>query len=488
MPAAQDIVAGAKAQAAPAAAAGDPGVEKGAAMPFAEALKLLYAVPDGGKKKNSQEETAGAAPAMNFFPVGIVPVQLIPADGGEFTEQAALQEAEAVVESLAGKAGGMRQALLGMKQPAVLPEEGIRPAPLKTAVGAAAPEAPAESLPLKEVPELKEVLDLKEVLAPHFAPAPKRMPEQALEQAPEKSVNARELFGDRLVVIKDAAVLPPGDPLPKAPAEKAVSAIGAPVLAAPAENKKAWPTENVRPELAAPGEKIAPDFAVKAPGRIEEAGRPTERSAPAKAAAPLSLKLPAEEAETAGTEVAAQTETAAQTAGQEPIAANAPAKDSFAQKLHFAGRELDVRDTQDLANHLVEQAKLTQRPGSTEMTIRLRPQNLGEMTVRIIAENGGAISAAFHSNNSEVRGILQEALPAIRQELSGSGLKVHDVGVYAGLGDFHSFAQNQPGSQPEGKANKIGRLRLTAEEQTPAEAAAYEGETQSGTGGVDYRV
>jgi hypothetical protein len=474
MPAAQDI-AGVKAQTPPTLGAGDAaaGGGKSAAMPFTEALKLLCAETDGEKEKNPQEETVSAAQTANIFLAGVLPGQFTnPGGGGETIKQAALQETEAVVESLAGKAGDIRQALLNMKQPTVLPEKGE----------------------LSAITPAGETASLKEDLPLNFAPAP--------ERPSEKSVNARELFGEKLVVVKDGISLPDSAPWQKAPADaaaKAVSVLGAPVLATPAESKKILPDEKAAPsDKAVQGEKAAPDFGVKAPGRIEAAAaygyekpptaadQPQERPASAEAAAPLSRKETGEEPET---EESVQTKDTVQTAGREAIVAGTSAKDSFAQKLDFNEQELDLKDAQDLANRLVEQAKLTQRPGGSEMTIRLRPQNLGELTVRIIAENGGAISAAFHSNNSEVRGILQEALPAIRQELSNSGLKVNDVGVYAGLGDFQSFAQNQPGNQPDGKANKISRLRRAAEEQTPAEElTAYTGKIQNGTGGVDYRV
>jgi flagellar hook-length control protein FliK len=266
-----------------------------------------------------------------------------------------------------------------------------------------------------------------------------------------------------------------------------------PALAAPDEKAVSPRGEKLSPALAAQGEKPAPGPIVEAAaappaalygeGGAAVGGETKERPSPDKPAAPLSLKEPSDGQEPA------EAKDATPATGQEAIAVGEPAKGGFAQRLHFERQELGLKDTQELVGQLVEQAKLTQRPGASEMTIRLKPENLGEMTVRIVAESGGVISAAFHSNNSEVRAILQEALPAIRQELSSSGLKVSDVGVYAGLGDFQSFAQNQPDNGPEGKTNKIGRLRLRPEEPgQEADIEALGGENLSGAGGVDYRV
>lgn len=164
-------------------------------------------------------------------------------------------------------------------------------------------------------------------------------------------------------------------------------------------------------------------------------------------------------------------------------------KDFAPEKITIKDPIARVDDPREIVDKMVEQARLMQKPGMSEMVIRLRPQNLGDMTIRIIAENGGAITASFHSNNSEVRGILQEMLPAMKQELSNSGLKVNDVGIYAGLGDFQSFTQHRQQADETGRTFKVGSVRRTKEEEELFEQLqAKSGENQSNDGGVDYRV
>lgn len=166
------------------------------------------------------------------------------------------------------------------------------------------------------------------------------------------------------------------------------------------------------------------------------------------------------------------------------------AKETAPQRVFVVEEPVRLNDLQELADKMVEQARLTQKPGMTEMVIRLKPENLGELSVRIIAESGGAITAAFHSNSSEVRGILQEALPAIRQELANSGLKVHEVGVYAGLSDFQSFTGHEQRSAEQQAIAGVATNKLSKEEQELLEELqlAKNGENQNNDGGVDYRV
>lgn len=139
------------------------------------------------------------------------------------------------------------------------------------------------------------------------------------------------------------------------------------------------------------------------------------------------------------------------------------------------------------ARQLVENIRLLQKAGNTEMMIRLKPEHLGEMVLKISLVNG-SVNANFHTNNAEARGILEAAMPQLRQELSSSGFKVHDVGVYAGLGEFmskkdgqESLAYSQKQKQPN--LQKINNPKLT---ETELQQLAEQGLTSNE--GIDYKI
>lgn len=157
------------------------------------------------------------------------------------------------------------------------------------------------------------------------------------------------------------------------------------------------------------------------------------------------------------------------------------------QRIDAPKEPISLVETKEIVDNLVAQAKLTQKPGISEMVIRLRPQHLGDMTIRIMTENTGAVTASFHSNNPEVRAIIQEALPAIRQELSNTGLKVNDVGVYAGLNEQNFGQQNQNQGQYDQVIENTRKLSKE-EKLLLEELQALHGENQNIEGGVDYRV
>jgi flagellar hook-length control protein FliK len=142
-----------------------------------------------------------------------------------------------------------------------------------------------------------------------------------------------------------------------------------------------------------------------------------------------------------------------------------------------------VSDPYNIASQIVDQARLVEGQKNTEMIIQLKPEHLGELTLKVTVENG-AVSASFHSNNSEVRNIIEASLPQLKQDMSAQGLKVENVGVYAGLGEFFSNGQHESQQRPEVKVHnkKVEGDFLEALESTNSVDSISDGS------GVDYRI
>lgn len=299
-----------------------------------------------------------------------------------------------------------------------------------------------------------------------------------LKASAEQQVNAKELFGDKITETKVPEIVANNDLQQKALAQVAEKPTNVVEEAKPVKvsEEKVQIPQDKQVQVGVEQKDLV---TVPKANSNSESKEQFSQNQPKMAATELSL-------ESKKPEDSSTKETSTVT-----FTLPGQAKEITPQKISLNEQPIKLDDTKELIDKMVEQARLTQRPGMSEMIIRLRPQNLGEMTIRIIAESGGAITASFHSNNSEVRGILQESLPAIKQELSNSGLKVNDVGVYAGLGDFSSFAGHEQRSAQERQVGKIGGTNnLSKEEKELLEELqlAKEGENQSNDGGVDYRV
>ena len=141
-----------------------------------------------------------------------------------------------------------------------------------------------------------------------------------------------------------------------------------------------------------------------------------------------------------------------------------------------------VADPHNIASQIVDQARLVAGNKNTEMIIQLKPEHLGELTFKVTVENG-VVSASFHSNNSEVRTVIESTLYQLKQEMATQGLKVDTVGVYGGLGEFFSNGQQRENQQQTGMKTPTKKL----EEDFFETLDSIETTTDS-QDGVDYRI
>ena len=152
----------------------------------------------------------------------------------------------------------------------------------------------------------------------------------------------------------------------------------------------------------------------------------------------------------------------------------------------------------EIPRQIVEQARLLRTLNDTQMVIRLHPEHLGELTLRVSVGSNGAVQASFHSDNAQVRNVIENSLVQLRQELNNQGLKIDRVGVYAGLADGQmpqgqgQEAWQQSGNRQSGAPQVYTRGDVDDyidEGEGLASAATQERTDGSvGTDGVDYRV
>lgn len=138
----------------------------------------------------------------------------------------------------------------------------------------------------------------------------------------------------------------------------------------------------------------------------------------------------------------------------------------------------------DVPGQIVEQARLIRTDEDTQMVIKLKPEHLGELTLHIRVENG-VVNASFHSENAQVRSMLEASLFQLKQDLAGQGIKVDNVGVYAGMGQQQPD-QGQAGRDQQAGHSKGRRPRMTDAEK---EAEALKSVNQAASeDGVDYLI
>lgn len=79
----------------------------------------------------------------------------------------------------------------------------------------------------------------------------------------------------------------------------------------------------------------------------------------------------------------------------------------------------------ELGTHLTLMAVKGQQSGS----LRLSPEHLGPLEIRITVDDDKTTSVQFGAQQPETRAALQEALPRLREMFAAAGLQLGDAGV-----------------------------------------------------------
>ena len=133
----------------------------------------------------------------------------------------------------------------------------------------------------------------------------------------------------------------------------------------------------------------------------------------------------------------------------------------------------------DIPAQIVQQARLIRKAENTEMVINLKPEHLGQLTLRVSVSQNGAVNASFYSDNAQVRAVIENSLVQLKQELSDQGLKVEsDGGLMNGQGG-QAWQQQHQQSAPR----QINFETL----QEEVDAVTPETEANSAEG-VDYKI
>ncbi|MCI7613624.1 MAG: flagellar hook-length control protein FliK [Selenomonadaceae bacterium] len=173
-------------------------------------------------------------------------------------------------------------------------------------------------------------------------------------------------------------------------------------------------------------------------------------------------------------------------------AANAPQQTAQSQQ---------AQSTYNVPQQIVEQAKLLQNGRSSEMIIKLNPEHLGELSLKVSVNGNGGVTATFHTDNAHVRAILETNMLQLKQQLNEQGIKVDSIEVQTGLPDGQlpdgqaqqGFYQQEQGQQVRSQQIDLKDFEetseaLAAEPENNATTDIHDSEGNVISSGVDYSV
>lgn len=112
-------------------------------------------------------------------------------------------------------------------------------------------------------------------------------------------------------------------------------------------------------------------------------------------------------------------------------------------------------ETINVAKQMVKGMELKLSEGTQEMSIKLDPENLGKVNLKIITENG-LVTAKFEAESQKVKEIIESNLSLLKESLEKRGVEVSNLDV--------SVGQNMNNEQ---NRNDIDYLRKVLKEKNP---------------------
>ena len=151
-------------------------------------------------------------------------------------------------------------------------------------------------------------------------------------------------------------------------------------------------------------------------------------------------------------------------------------------------RQLDAMPSEEIdrnyrvSEQVIRSARVLTRGGASEVTMRLDPQELGAVTVRLSSE-GQVVSGEIVVENQKVQEIVQRNLGALREALAGQGIQIENIDVSVNdrgaQADRETFRDNLEDRSEERESREQARSDLRREQQSRQQKQTPDGQ-------VDY--
>ena len=127
-----------------------------------------------------------------------------------------------------------------------------------------------------------------------------------------------------------------------------------------------------------------------------------------------------------------------------------------------------TEETKAIIDQITESIRVEATPETTEISLRLHPESLGNVSVRISANHEGAMTAQFIAQNESVKAIIESQALVLKETLEAKGVTVEAVEVMVRSHEFERNLSDSERRNEEQQRNTrtVRRLDLDAEDET----------------------
>ena len=101
----------------------------------------------------------------------------------------------------------------------------------------------------------------------------------------------------------------------------------------------------------------------------------------------------------------------------------------------------DFTDSDNVLDQVVKKVEIDLKQGQTEMRMQLKPENLGEVQMKVVVEDG-KLNAHFLTSTATAKEALEANVQQLKQSLQEQGVRVEKIAVLLSSGDLQ-FNQKQ---------------------------------------------
>ena len=118
----------------------------------------------------------------------------------------------------------------------------------------------------------------------------------------------------------------------------------------------------------------------------------------------------------------------------------------------------------EIMEQMTESIKVTINAETTEVNLRLHPESLGNVNVRIQAGTEGTITAQFSAENEAVKAVLESQAMVLKEALEAKGMTIEAVEVMVGNREFDEdlSERGEKSGQQGSKKSSHRRIDLNA--------------------------
>ncbi|HUU27364.1 MAG TPA: flagellar hook-length control protein FliK [archaeon] len=120
------------------------------------------------------------------------------------------------------------------------------------------------------------------------------------------------------------------------------------------------------------------------------------------------------------------------------------------------GRTTWLVNQKEVFDKITSAARLSQHGGTSEISLRLEPDHLGFMRVRLTVDNNQTVTARIQVETQEARSLIEGSLHRLKDSLAEQGLKVEKFNV-----DVRQDQNQQQAQQHSPAAGREGHYRST---------------------------